>query len=102
MDNSWIVPYNPILCLKYDSHINVEAVYSVMAVKYLYKYITKGSDRVMLHLANGKQTDITNDEIEWFVNARYISALEDYWRLYEFKIHQWPNCLSTCKMSRLC
>ena len=52
IDNSWIVSYNPFLCLKYDSHINVEAVYSVMAVKYLYKYITKGSDRVMLQLAH--------------------------------------------------
>ena len=104
IDNSWIVPYNLFICLKYHAHINVEVVYLVMAVKYLYKHITKGSDRVMLHLANGNQRDITNDER--FVNARYISASEAFWDStilrYSLRIHQWPNCLSTCKMNRSC
>lgn len=86
LDNSWVVPYNPFLSLKYDAHINVEVVYSVSAVKYLYKYITKGSDCVMLRLGNGQERDITNDEIERFLNARYISASEAYWRIFEFKI----------------
>ena len=86
IDNRWIVPYNPFLSVKYDAHINVEVVYSIKAVKYLYKYITKGSDRVIIRMANGGERDITNDEIERFVNARYISASEAYWRIYEFKI----------------
>ena len=86
IDNRWVVPYNPFLSLKFDAHINVEVVYSVSAVKYLYKYITKGSDRVMIRLSSGEERDITNDEIERFVNARYISASEAYWRLFEFKI----------------
>ena len=86
LDNSWVVPYNPFLSLKYNAHINVEVVHSVSAVKYLYKYITKGSDHVMMRLSNGQERDITNDEIESFVNARYISASEAYWRIYEFNI----------------
>ena len=91
VDNSWIVPYNPFLSLKYDAHINVEVVHSVKAVKYLYKYITKGSDRVMFRLADGSEIDITNDEIERFQMGRYISASEAYWRIYEFKIqHLYP------------
>ncbi|XP_014673789.1 PREDICTED: uncharacterized protein LOC106814041 [Priapulus caudatus] len=88
VDNRFIVPYNPFLSLKFNAHINVEVVHSVKAVKYLYKYITKGCDRVMMRLANGEQIDITNDEIERFVNARYVSASQAFWRIYEFKLHQ--------------
>ncbi|XP_072025233.1 uncharacterized protein [Amphiura filiformis] len=88
VDNRFIVPYNPFLSLKFNAHINVEVVHSVKAVKYLYKYITKGCDRVMVRLSNGEEIDITNDEIERFVNARYVSASQALWRIYEFKLHQ--------------
>jgi Helitron helicase-like domain at N-terminus len=42
-DNRWVVPYNPYLLLKYNCHINVEICSSVTAVKYLYKYVYKGT-----------------------------------------------------------
>jgi hypothetical protein len=45
LDNRWVVPYNPYLLLKYNAHINVEICSTVMAVKYLYKYVYKGHDR---------------------------------------------------------
>ena len=80
MDNSWVVPYNPYLSLRYNSHINVEIVYSVQCVKYLFKYITKGQDRVVFDLSQA-------DEVENYVNARYISASEAYWRIYGFSLH---------------
>ena len=82
VDNSWVVPYNPLLSLKYDSHINVEIVHSVTSVKYLYKYLMKGNDRVIVRLANGQERDITNDEIQRFQDARYISPSEAYWRIF--------------------
>ena len=88
VDNSWIVPYNPYISLKFNAHINVEVVTSVESVKYIYKYTHKGSDRVVVRLANGQDKDITNDEVERYVNARYIGASEAYWRLYEFPISQ--------------
>ena len=47
VDNSWVVPYNPFLLLKYNAHINIEVVHSVQAVKYLYKYINKGPDKII-------------------------------------------------------
>jgi len=41
-DNRHIVPYNPVLSTIFDCHINVEICTSIRAVKYIYKYITKG------------------------------------------------------------
>ena len=48
IDNRYVVPYNPLLSLRYDCHINVEFCSSPKATKYLYKYVTKGSDRAMV------------------------------------------------------
>ena len=42
-EDCYVVPYNPYLLLKYDCHINVEVSSGLKVVKYLYKYITKGS-----------------------------------------------------------
>ena len=50
LDNSFVVPYNPLLTLRYEAHINVEIVHSVQAVKYLYKYVTKGQDQIIMLL----------------------------------------------------
>ena len=44
VDNSWVVPYNPAMSLKYNAHINFELCASIRSVKYLYKYIYKGPD----------------------------------------------------------
>jgi hypothetical protein len=44
------VPYNPLLSLRYNCHINVEVCSSVAAVKYLYKYVYKGHDRAMVEV----------------------------------------------------
>jgi hypothetical protein len=85
VDNSFIVPYNPLLSLRYAAHINVEVVHSAQAVKYLYKYITKGQDRVILTLTDGTTV---HDEVESFLNARYISASEALWKIYGFSIHR--------------
>ena len=87
LDNRWVVPYNPWLLLKYQAHINTEIVASVGGVKYLYKYINKGSDRVMVEVP-GQQGQLANNEIQRFTDARYISASEALWRLYGFPISQ--------------
>ncbi|GMF15923.1 unnamed protein product [Phytophthora fragariaefolia] len=46
--NQWVVPYNPYLSQKYNCHINVEACTTLTAVKYLYKYGYKGSDKAAI------------------------------------------------------
>ena len=86
IDNSWVVPYNPYLLLKYNAHLNVEVVHSVQAVKYLYKYINKGPDRIMVAMDSDENQNERN-EVQDYVNARYISASEAFWRLYEYNIH---------------
>lgn len=47
IDNRWVVPYNPYLLKKYNAHINVEICSSILSVRYLYKYVYKGHDRVL-------------------------------------------------------
>lgn len=42
IDNSWIVPYSPVLSRMFQAHINVECCNSVKAIKYICKYINKG------------------------------------------------------------
>lgn len=46
--NPWVVPYNPYLSQKYNCHINVEVCTGITAVKYLYKYVYKASDKAVL------------------------------------------------------
>jgi hypothetical protein len=42
------VSYNSYLLCLFNCHINVEACGSIKAVKYLFKYIYKGHDRVVV------------------------------------------------------
>jgi hypothetical protein len=52
------VPYNLYLSTKYHAHINVEICTTIKAVKYLYKYVYKGHDKIIhgiqLNSVNGK------------------------------------------------
>ncbi|XP_073152242.1 uncharacterized protein [Henckelia pumila] len=81
VDNGWVVPYNPFLLLKFDCHINVEVCGGVKCVKYIYKYIHKGPDRVALELRNGQNCD----EIQQYVDGRWICAPEALWRIFSFE-----------------
>ncbi|MCG8435316.1 MAG: hypothetical protein MJA83_14925, partial [Gammaproteobacteria bacterium] len=57
-------------------------------MKYLYKYILKGSDRVMFTVREGQADEHqVHDEVETFLNARYISASEACWRIFKFALH---------------
>ncbi|XP_058123126.1 uncharacterized protein LOC131285214 [Anopheles ziemanni] len=80
LDNRHVVPYNPWLLHKYDCHFNVEVCTSITGVKYLYKYIFKGNDRAAVSL--GQEVD----EIQMFLDVRYISASESCWRIMRFEV----------------
>ena len=87
VDNRWVVPYNPWLSKKYGAHINLEACTSIKTVKYLFKYVYKGHDcaRIRMH---GDAATYEHDEISTFLEARYVSAPEAFWRLSEFPMHK--------------
>jgi hypothetical protein len=88
-NNAQVVPYNPMLTLKYGCHINVEIMGSNGTVKYLFKYITKSGDRAIAVVQ-----DEQSDEIKWYLDGRYICSQEAHWRISQFKIaHQNPSCL---------
>jgi hypothetical protein len=68
-NNGHVVPYNKYLSLKFQCHINIEIPYGIHALKYLFKYITKGIDRSSLRMLDG-------DETVKFINGRYIGPSE--------------------------
>jgi len=81
VDNRWVVPFCPVLSRSFNAHINVEFCSSVKSIKYVCKYINKGSDQASFAL--GKE----NDEIERYQTGRYISTSEAVWRILGLDIH---------------
>jgi hypothetical protein len=82
LDNRWVVPFNPSLLMLYNCHINIEICLSIKVVKYLYKYIYKGSDGASYSVDKSDNGDkVVIDEIKWFRNARCITPPEAVYRL---------------------
>lgn len=73
VDNRWMVPYSPLLSKTYKAHINVEYCNSVKSIKYICKYVNKGSDMAVFGVSAENRV---TDEITQFQIARYISSNE--------------------------
>ncbi|XP_076031105.1 uncharacterized protein LOC143019352 [Oratosquilla oratoria] len=86
IDNSWVVPYNPYLCLKYNAHINVECSNSIKTIAYVTKYVNKGCERI-LFTKSGENDQIVN-EVKNYQEARYVNANEATWKIFKFPIHK--------------
>lgn len=86
IDNRNVVPYNKNLCKVFNCHINVEVCSSVHSVKYMYKYIYKGHDRVQAQVGCHQEPMSVRNEPQQCLNARYVSASEFYWRICEFSM----------------
>ncbi|KAG6679025.1 hypothetical protein I3842_14G110200 [Carya illinoinensis] len=94
LDNRWVVPYNPYLLATFDCYINVEICSTIKAVKYLYKYVYKGHDRVAFNLVS-QQTNQQIDKIQQFQSARWIAPPEAMWRIYGFIVNEmYPSVYS--------
>lgn len=84
IDNRWIVPYSPLLSKIYKAHINVEYCNSIKSIKYVCKYVNKGSDMAIFGVAPANNLD----EIKQYQMGRYISSNEAIWRIFAFPIHE--------------
>ncbi|XP_021991336.1 uncharacterized protein LOC110888104 [Helianthus annuus] len=93
LDNRFVVPYNALLLRKYQCHINVEWCNQSGSIKYLFKYINKGPDRVTASVfqanstKNNTEQNVAVDEIKAYLDCRYISACEATWRIFMYDIH---------------
>jgi hypothetical protein len=65
----------------FNAHINVEVSAGIRSVKYLLKYVYKGPDRVATMIAG------PTNEIQQYIDARYLSAIEGVDSLLSFKKH---------------
>ena len=93
LDNRWVVPYNPYLLAKFNCHINVEICSTVKAVKYIYKYIYKGHDKIHFQVNNDNEPIANNqptqiDEITEYQSARWVCPVEAIWRIYRFSLSE--------------
>ncbi|XP_031116659.1 uncharacterized protein LOC116020319 [Ipomoea triloba] len=89
LDSRYVVPHNRYLLLKYRAHINVEWCNQSRSIKYLFKYVNKGNDRVTAEFYNSaaeKGTGKEIDEIKMYYDCRYISPCEAAWRIFAFDI----------------
>ncbi|GKC10306.1 ribonuclease H-like domain, reverse transcriptase, RNA-dependent DNA polymerase [Tanacetum coccineum] len=65
-----------------QAHINVEFCNQFGSIKYPFKYINKGPDRVTAAVE-----DEEKDEIKDYYDCRYLSSCEAVWRIFRFDIH---------------
>nr|GEU85361.1 DNA helicase [Tanacetum cinerariifolium] len=86
--------YNRQLCLAFHDHINVEYYGWSMLIKYLFKYILKGTDKIAAKIirqvgdppADTNNGSIQIDEIQNYIDGRLICPHEACWRI--LKDHQ--------------
>ncbi|XP_019179528.1 PREDICTED: uncharacterized protein LOC109174729 [Ipomoea nil] len=89
LDNRYVVPHNRYLLLKYKAHINVEWCNQSRSIKYLFKYVNKGHDRVTAEFyktSNDDENVKAIYEINMYYDCRYISPCEAVWHLFGFDI----------------
>ncbi|XP_071717971.1 uncharacterized protein [Rutidosis leptorrhynchoides] len=87
LDNSFVVPYNRFMLLKYNAQINVEWCNRSRAIKYLFKYLNKGLDRATIVIQENLTTSTESepekivevDEIKNYLDCHYLSPCEAVW-----------------------
>ncbi|RZC08377.1 hypothetical protein D0Y65_015214 [Glycine soja] len=62
------------------THLNGEWCNQSTSIKYLFKYINKGSDRITASIGN-------QDEIKQYLDCRYVSLPEACWKIFAFPMH---------------
>jgi len=84
IDNRWVVPFNPYLTKRFNAHINVEICNTVQVLKYLFKYVYKGHDKISASLS---AVDFNPNEITRYLEGRYVCPNEAFWRILGYDMH---------------
>ena len=84
VNDSWVVPHNPTLLMKFKCHMNVEVCTTVRSVKYIFKYIHKGNDAAHIEI---RQNYLNHDEILQHLNARYVRPHQAVFRIMQYKMY---------------
>ncbi|KAL4337234.1 hypothetical protein AHAS_Ahas12G0089800 [Arachis hypogaea] len=90
LDNQYVVPHNRSLLLKYGAQINVEWCNQSRSIKYLFKYVNKGNDRVTASFYRSATEDPEDDkidEVSMYYDCRYISPCEAARRIFGYNLH---------------
>lgn len=95
LHNGHVVPYNRDFLLYFDAHVNVEYCGWRMLIKYLFKYISKGIDRIRFVVSHDDSQPSSSsspllsdvDEISNYIEGRYICPYEAVWCTLSFSIH---------------
>ncbi|XP_026454595.1 uncharacterized protein LOC113355848 [Papaver somniferum] len=81
-----VVPYHPHLLRMFNFHINVEVCAGIREVKYINKYIYKGYDKTTFVVGSA-------DEIQIYIDARYIGPPEAVWHLFGYRMYKEMHCV---------
>ncbi|PKA51799.1 hypothetical protein AXF42_Ash008028 [Apostasia shenzhenica] len=98
LDNGWVAPYNSYLLCRFDCHLNIDICSSVNSVKYLYKYIYKGHDKITFNVLKPKNSELMIDEIAQFQAGRWILPPEALWRIYAFTLNEMNLLVATLQV----
>ncbi|GJV16526.1 putative ribonuclease H-like domain-containing protein [Tanacetum coccineum] len=93
LPDPYVVPYNCDFLLAFEAHINVEYCGWSMLIKYLFKYISKGIDRIFARVSRplGESSNAVGPsqppEIQNYIEGRFVCPHEVLWRILKFDIH---------------
>ncbi|KAL4338500.1 hypothetical protein AHAS_Ahas12G0216400 [Arachis hypogaea] len=79
IDNRFVVPYNLLLLMKYQTHINLEFCNKSNALRYLFKCVNKGPYRVTMTIGDCSETQ--------YYDCHYLFPSESMWRIFVYEIH---------------
>ena len=64
LDNRNVVPYSPLLLLRYQAHVNTKYCNKSNSIKYLFKYVNKGPDKANLKITTANKNSTKTPVID--------------------------------------
>ena len=88
-----VIPYNAFLLKTLNCHLSVDYCSSIKSIQYLFKYQYKGNGQATMQIIQEEQN---HDEVQHFLNTRYVSSMEATWRILTLTCVVRPSkCTST-------